>query len=326
METRFVKPFVAPQMVVRRHTKECLGVFDGARGFDKANYALLKDGVVELYNYRHQQLYGNLEDVWIAPNYLFLIREKGSAKWKLISYGTRKCYAEGERAAVFCKGSTALVFLKQMRSNEWCYFDVSHHHYWPEAHCISADEIDVWEQRGNLYFILTSGEKTVLQYRSRFTLELLEEFPDVSSYACLPDGSIAVAEEPMTSIDGLEFRHVKPTEGHVMSIFSDDLDFRFHADEIVMTSSGAYLQKCGEEWSLFAGKFWVKGGIFDVESYAMYMSYGRDTVGRTADGKPVVLIARSSKEVLLDYGGERFYLLNGGKVIHAEDGGNVFFI
>ncbi len=324
METRFVKPFAAPQMVVRQQTGESLGVFDGARAFGTGYYALLKDGIVKLYDYRKQQIYGDLEDAWVTPNGYHLIREKGSAKWKLfLSPG--KCRAEGDRAVVFAANGTALVFLKQSGVPEWRYFDVSKHSVAPKANCISADEIDVRQQRNKLYFILTSGEKNVLQYRTMFTLKLEGELSDVPYYAFLPDGSIAVAEKPLSCIEGPEFLHVTPSEGSVMTVYTG-LKFRFRSDGIVMTSSGVYLQRCGEEWSLFAGGRLVKDGIFNVVSYGTFMSCGRDTVGRTADGRPVVLQACSPEDVMLDYAGEIFHILKGKKVICAGMGKGIVFI
>lgn len=332
METKFVKPFSSPQMVIRRRTLEKLGVYDGARVFNNGYYALLKDGVVMLYNYRCQQLFEDweLEDAWVAPNGYRLIKRKGEEMWMLYSSSGNKFYASGEKAAVFNQGCYTLVFLKQKGKAEWLFYDVNKNSILPKEQSVKTEEIEVRYDTtalgaDRLMFILTSGGKAILQRINALFMEPVCQIPNVAFYEFLPDGSIVTSVQPMMREEGKDVVKVMPQACASVQLYSPDLKSCCQADGVVMFSSGMFFRCHGIEWFAFAGRYLVARGIYDLRLYAGVKPYNIGVEGGTS-GKPVRAYKCTAEKVMLEYADKRYFIFNGTVVIHADLSQDVFLI
>lgn len=336
METRFVKAFASPQMVVKCQPQQVIGVFDGARKFDNGTYAVLKDGVVTLYRtvYYSQDevILSDLEDIFVTPNGYILLKRKDEDDWQLWDRN-KEILATGEKACVFQEGHWCLVFLKQKGKSEWIFFDVNKNSILPLMKKIEADELDVRYDNfsaisGRLMFIVTLNGKTILHKMDTLYLKPAKSL-EVPFYACLPDGKIVVADALPGAFGGRRVIQIMPQKGGVLSVYSKDFDFCYCTDGIAMVGTSAVLRLCDSKWSLFVGKKLVKDGILDLEMYAGVMAYAVAAVGRTADGKPVKISSYAPGKVVLNYGDERFFIFDdvvNPVVVQANDTEDVFLI
>lgn len=333
METKFVKPFSSPQLVIRKRTLEELGVYDGVRVFENGYYATLKDGEVKLYDYWNRQLYQDsvLEDAWVAPNGYRLIKRKGEEMWMLYSSNGNKFFASGEQAVVFNQGCYALVFLKQKGKAEWLFYDVCKNSVLPSVRKVIADEIEVRYDitafgTTRLMFILTSGGKATLQPINPLYLKPSWQIPNVAFYEFLPDGSIVTSERALTREEGRDVVKVMPQACVTMQIYSADLKSCYSADGIVMFSSGMFFRCHGAEWFAFAGKYLIARGIYDLKLYAGVMAYNIGVEGTTSGIKPVKARECAMGKVLLEYGSERYFIFGGTMVARANGASDVFLV
>ena len=335
METNFVIPSLMPCVVMKKQTRRKIGVYDGARVFDNNYYALLKNGVVTLYDYIDRQLFADsvLEDVWVAPNGYRLIKKKGANEWELYDELGQKT-ATGERVAVFNQDGWALVFLKQRGKAQWHFYNVDKNSYLPSVKSVDADEVEVRYDvfapySSRLMFILTSGGKTALQFINLLSLKPYREIRNAAYYEFLPDGSIAVADKPLTRCEGLGFARVVPEEGGLMTVYSADHKRYFDSRGIVMFSSGVFLRYDGSCWRTYlADRSQFGKEVYGIELYAGLMSYHIGVSGKTADGKPVKMTTYSEKDkkVLLEYVDKWLFIVGGKILVDAETGQDVFLI
>lgn len=327
-----MKPFFLPRRVVNKQTGDSFGVFDGARVFGHKYYALLKDGVVKLYDHRNRQLYEDceLEDVWVAPNGYRLIKRKASECWELWNL-VGDC-VEGERAAVFQQENICLVFLKLKEASRWCFYNVNKSSMMPSARYIDTEDVDVRYEKlasgcNRLMFILTSGGKVTLQRINMLFLKPEDEIRNVAYHEFLPDGSIVVADDLLTRTEARCSVQVMPSSGCKMTVYTPDLKSQFCSDGIVMFQSGVFLQLDDSHWRVYDATCRPIGSkIYDVKIYFGLMSYDIGIQGRTADGLLVKIVARSAKEIFLEYADKRIYIIDGKMIVYANATEDVFLI
>lgn len=324
METRFVKPFSAPQLVVRRQTGAHLGVYDGARVFENGYYATLKNGEVQLFDNYGQQLYKDsvLEDVWIAPNGYRLIKRKDAELWELFR-SNGKCCGVGERAAVFCHERLSLIFLKQKDVSVWRFYNVEKSSVQALERMVNADDVDV-RFENQLLFILTLGGKHIMQYINLLYMKPEHEIGNVPYYELLPDGSVVVSKYPIQRYDGRFCVQIMPHVCADMQIYSPDLKSHFGVDGLVMFSSGLSLRKHGAEWRAFIGRRLIKRDIYDLQLRLVPDSSVVWIEGINAEGKRVRMVADAPGKVLMEYGRERYFIFDNFVVACAEGTGDVF--
>ncbi len=329
MESKFVKKFAKPRLVVCKKNLRTYGVCLGAQKFSNGSFALLNEDGVVLYDNAGRLAEKHLNDVYVFLNGSVLKQIPVSSAdkfcWRLEISGMTMPAMQAE---VLGDDFVAL----QSETKRWQVIHFAKNQFQNQTFaCFDVDEVKIFNGKdaAGVVFALTCDGKTELQLKAAETGETVKRVDYGKYFAPLPGGWFLLSDNKWRPVvNEPDLFLAEDVSGGVANVYDADLQLKQEAvSGVAMFANGFYLCKTKDRWLLYSPEgTLLYSDVRSLRSCDTGQVSSSLLFGDTVVGGHVVVRQVSNGWLHVSVNATGFFCLPDGTKISADDGTSIPFL